>query len=193
MAERRKSRSSNVSINQTERNFAKWTMIATVVISLSTVANVVISGFLWKSTKNQSEYTRYIFETSQRPYVGFFSTSIFLNSNSKNLLYYLHFVNTGSIPAQNVLIDVESHVNNNKLQPVGEIPKPTIIFPQGRILRRGGISGDQFDLVIRGTSVLRVDSTVTYQGPKGSRYTCKQSVQYDPTSNTFFDLGATCP
>ena len=182
-----------MSMDVPEQKFAKSMKNATWVIAISTLINIVISAFLWITTKRQAEYTQYMYETSQRPYVGLLQPSHKIDREKKTFLYKLMFTNTGSIAAQNVFIKIEGYVNNNKIPLTEDESKPTVMFPQGKLLRTGWVEGDHFDAMMKGISVFKLEMTTTYQGAKNTQYVCRQEIQFEPKANAFTDLGAVCP
>jgi hypothetical protein len=182
-----------MSIDVPEQKLAKSMQNATWVIAASTLINIVISAFLWITTKSQVEYTRYMYETSQRPYVGFLQSSHKIDREKKTFVYKLMFTNAGNTTAQNVFIQIEGYLNNHKIPPTEDEPKPTVMFPQGKILHTGLVEGDHFDAMMKGLSVFKLEMTATYQGAKNTQYVCRQEIQFAPDANAFTDLGAVCP
>jgi hypothetical protein len=182
-----------MSMDVTEQKFAKSMKNAMWVMAISTVINIVISAFLWVATKRQAEYMQYMYETSQRPHVGFLQSSHKIDREKKTFLYRLIFTNTGNIMAQNVFTKIEGYLNNNEIPPTEDEPKPTIMFPQSKLLRTGRVRDDHFDFMMRGASVFKLVMTTTYQGAKNTQYVCRQEIQFEPNANAFTDLGTNCP
>jgi hypothetical protein len=110
---------------------------STVMIAFATVVNLLISGFLWRATKEavdvskrSVEISRKVFEAANRPYVGVENLEVQRNEATKNLRIRTTFKNFGSIPAYETMPSADVLLDN-AVQESKDLSKPLTLMPGG--------------------------------------------------------------
>lgn len=166
------------------------TTIATAVIAVATVVNLLVAIFMWRVTRESTRITRSIFEAANRPYVGIPNVNVQKDDAAKKLDFTVRIKNFGSVPANefsskwDVLIDGVS-------QPQTGIPdKPAVLFPQVSVLLAGTFADPMYSSIVTGKSALEFVVKVRYKGVTQKEYYYRQKNRYYPQANSFMVIEA---
>jgi hypothetical protein len=172
-----------------------WTKVAAGLILLYTL----FSGW-------QVKIARDTFNAANRPYVGVGGVGV--NHIGKNASGEIVVSQTRT--KETVALNVTPQIKNFGLvpgtnffgkwrvfiagveQPHWEIPnRPTTIFPTQTIYITGQVRPPEYPGVMSGEKVLAFEMTIEYDGPSSHYKECNR-FQYDPPTNSFFNLGPIC-
>src|SRR3990167_7438078 len=83
------------------------------IIAIATVAYVIVSYFLWKTTNDSLKLNRKIYQSSNRPFIGFESCELHFVDEYK-INPFIRYCNFGNLPAKDVSINVSYNLDETK-------------------------------------------------------------------------------
>lgn len=149
-----------------------------------------------------------MYEATDRPYlglapglIGFFDRSgqpIPIDQRHSrepySMKWFIPYKNYGSVPAEGVIVKMDSRVNGLTDQKRDVVPtKPSMSFPGQLVWRIGGIenNGSLIREILQGSQVLQMQLQITYSS-RGKTYSYCDRIQYIDSSGDFGDLGDEC-
>ncbi len=157
--------------------------VATIVIAIATVANVVVAVFMWRAMSKS-------YKASHRPYVGC-SRHRAINEAKKNqFTFEVEITNFGAVPASNfdatwerISVGDEQFQITRKHQQEGQI-----LFPGVKKYKRETVREPTYTPLINGSRILEFVLRITYEGTDGEKYFSLQEVRYDSKENSFLTV-----
>src|SRR5271157_5451488 len=89
--------------------------IATAIIAVATVVNVVVAFFQWIAARNSAETAKRIFEAGNRPYVGVESIVCLKDETKQYLSIFAIIKNFGTATAENCDFGWRLYIDGNLL------------------------------------------------------------------------------
>ncbi len=147
------------------------TTIATAVIAVATIVNLLVAIFMWRVTKESTGVTKSIFEAANRPYVGIPRVKVEKDDAAKKLNFAVEIKNFGSVPANEFDSNWDVWIDGVS-QPQTKFPdKPSVLFPQASVFRVGLIADPMvYSSIVTGKSALEFVVEVRYKGVTQKEY-----------------------
>ena len=168
---------------------------ATVTIAIATVVNIVLSKGMWEVTKENTEISRKVFETSFRPYVGAPKALAVRVKNKKGeylraLTLEMEIKNFGQVPAYDFEVitwrTLLDGIESPKSPGHGE--KPTLLLPTSSRFMHVFVGSDFYSKVVSGQTKLEIELELQYTGPAGKNYRYRTKHVYDRLRNAFVPI-----
>lgn len=174
-----------------DRKESKWRdpiITSTVVIALATILNLFISVLLWQATYNSTKVATDTYKAANRPYVGIAGYDINKDDLNKKLIFNVRFRNVGPVPATEFDAELDVKLNGKPLSGEKVPDKPKVLFPQTESHFRAIITGEDYDPVVNGSSILEVTVNIKYKGVQTEQYYTYDKAQYSHKINSFISL-----
>jgi hypothetical protein len=163
---------------------------ATVVMALTTVANLIVSAMLWVTTNESVNIARSMYEAGNRPYLGVEGIGTGRDDSKKFLNFRAAIKNFGSAPAEETDLQWDVLLNGASMGGLSIPAKTSSIMPGNTVFLTGHIGVENFNDVISKRSVLQALVYASYKGPNGKGYAYCERSQYEPDVNSFMNLGS---
>lgn len=157
------------------------------IVAISTVGYLLVTIFMWLTTRKSVKLTEKLFHTSNRPIIGGSYFNIDFNDDKKWLTFYFIFKNYGKIPAKITKMNFDL-IYNNEIQNVRKNKQPiATLFPENEARLKGVISTpEKYDLILDDKSVLEVVFEIEYSGIDQKTYRTEEKYEFKTIINNFF-------
>jgi hypothetical protein len=144
--------------------------LATVVIAIATVVNVIVSWFLWKATHRTANVTQNIFEAAHRPYLMSVLSADW-RVEQQRFNFNTEIRNFGSVPARKLKGRIIATLGNREVKSWDDIsPISLYLLPQQPIEFPSWLDGDDFTDLWEHAAELRISVDVQYSGAGEQTY-----------------------
>lgn len=190
----------------TEESYHQKTFWVSVIGVVVVAAYTTVTFWQGCSSRDLEIIANKTFEAANRPYVGI--NGVGVNHIGKNASGDIVVSQTRT--KETVALNVTPQIKNfgpvsgtnfrgnwrvfiaGVEQPHWNIPnRPTTIFPSQVIYITGQVRPPEYPGVMSGEKVLAFEMTIEYDGPSSHYRECNR-FQYDPPTNSFFNLGPIC-
>ena len=157
--------------------------LSTIVIAIATVAYVIYSFLLWKTTRQSINLTRRIFEATNRPYVGVEAGEAI----GKDGLIYVQtkIKNFGTAPAIELIGNWVITVDGKPLPTLKQCYEAIVLLPQATCEHKSIINpGEEFQLSDNNHS-LEIQFNLTYKSIGRQEYFYREQQRFDHEQSTF--------
>lgn len=191
----------------------KLTVLCTAIIAVATVAYVIIAGRTLNTIRNQldaitesNRIARDTFDAANRPYIGVEDIATVHSRldhgkwihgrdrtpDSVDMTFTIRLKNFGSVPATNAHGYYRLFFGGKEVKGSGAAGTGTAtMYPGVGYNLVGEVGTANYSAVISGQNTLEAWCIISYEWPGHKYGECTREV-YDPTFNTFSNLGS-CP
>jgi len=178
-----------MSDNETNKSWKDPTTLATIVIAIATVVNVVVSLIIGYLTNKYTETTQNIYRASNRPYIG---AKLKITSNDKIKKYYLitEIRNYGSVPASHVQPEFIILLDGFKVEDISHSIPDTYfnLYPNSQIQATHQINA--YADIRNGHKILEIETKIKYKGITEDQYEDYQKWRYSIKYDRFVPIDA---
>lgn len=149
--------------------------LATVVIAVAAIINLVASFLLWGATRGYAKTTKDIFEAAHRPYLSIAGHTPMCHQDQKKITFTLIVKNSGSTSAGNlalsckVKVEGQDRVKNAGVEAWALMPQESMTFT---ILIH---DPDVYNVLVKDSDVTFL---IQYTGAKNQNYKYEQRATY---------------
>jgi hypothetical protein len=162
--------------------------VATVVMAVATVVNVIVACYQWRAARNSAETTRMIFEAGNRPYVGLESLVCIKNETEQSLSIFAVIKNFGTATAENCEFGWSLYISGSPLSGTGVPANTTSLFPGLAHHLRANIR-QSYSQITSGMSSLEIVVSLSYTWQPQKSHIYKEKYRYEHSQNAFMGLG----
>ncbi len=164
-----------------------WSALATVVIAIATIVNVLIAKKLWEQTKATVEVTRHHFERTDRPYVGVDFVEFARQPPRQKAIITAVVKNFGPLPAHRLALRNDAFVNDKKLEKQKVVPgkESVLLFPGGIVRLQGTLEDEAYSAVVGGDATLKVVIVCNYKDSANQPHNTRQEYKYSAWHGAF--------
>jgi len=153
-------------------------VISTIIIATATVANVLISAFLWWATKRSADIANIAFESMNRPFLHVRET-IGGNYGEHSMEMGTSIVNYSNFPANRVVVHWTVWSNENVVHEFSE--GPFVLASQNPREIKCLLQGSYWIFITTGKTDVKTAIVVTYEGVTKKPHHYRIEYRYLPT------------
>lgn len=172
-------------------NYDKINSYSTTVIAFATTINIIISIFLWSSTKDAVKLSQKSYEAYYRPYLGVWNTDPQINDSTKIIELKCEIKNFGLVPAKIDSIVYAVIINADTLR-VSSNSSLKAIFPSmtGRLVNL--LNAYRYEGIMTGKDSLKMEVNIIYSGVSEKKYFTKERYLFISSRKEFLNIDTFC-